>query len=568
MLEHLARLAGAVEPGFGPKDVRWAIACDGRGRFLEVLELGDAGAKANRGQTFALCPVMDRSIKQSGGKSEFLVDTAANALLLDVGPGDTKTRAKHSYFVGLIRQAAATMPELAAVLRLLENPETLRQVQERLTDLGARPTDIVTFRVGDLYPVESRCWHSWWRARLAELTAARRARKQQGQMICLVTGRDAFPLLTHPKIRGLVGVGGQRSGDVLIGFDKPAFQSYGLDQSANAAVSEESATAYSIALNDLIRKSGRKLAGTLVVHWYMEKVKREEDPLSWLEDPPGTEELSAKQWASDLLSSVESGRRPDLAGNRYYALTLSGAAGRVMVRDWMEGEFEALVTSIRRWFDDLAIVGRDGTTAPAPKFLDVIRATVGHLQDVPAPFVARMWRAAVRCECIPQAALAQALSRARVAIIAGEPFNHARMGLLKAYLRRSQREDGGEMNVSLNEAHPAPAYHCGRMMAVLAKLQQAALGDVGAGVIQRYYAAASTTPALVLGRLVRGGQFHLSKLESRGLAHWYEEKLGSIAARLGDSVPKTLSLEEQSQFALGYYQQWVELRAGKSKDSD
>ena len=120
------------------------------------------------------------------------------------------------------------------------------------------------------------------------------------------------------------------------------------------------------------------------------------------------------------------------------------------------------------------------------------------------------------------------------------------------------------MKPYLNEEHPAPAYHCGRMMAVLAKLQQAALGNVGAGVVQRYYAAASTTPALVLGRLVRGGQFHLNKLEP-GLAHWYEEKLGSIAAQLGDSVPQTLTLEEQSLFALGYYQQ---LAFRKSDDAD
>ncbi len=52
----------------------------------------------------------------------------------------------------------------------------------------------------------------------------------------------------------------------------------------------------------------------------------------------------------------------------------------------------------------------------------------------------------------------------------------------------------------LNESHPHPAYQCGRLMAVLAKLQKSALGDVGAGIVQRYYAAASSTPALVLGR--------------------------------------------------------------------
>ena len=101
-------------------------------------------------------------------------------------------------------------------------------------------------------------------------------------------------------------------------------------------------------------------------------------------------------------------------------------------------------------------------------------------------------------------------------------------------------------------------------MAVLAALQRAALGDVGAGVVQRYYAAASATPALVLGRLTRTSQFHLNKIESAGLTYWYEQKLANIWQRLGDGPPRTLDLEEQSLFALGYYQQLADLRTKKA----
>ncbi len=116
----------------------------------------------------------------------------------------------------------------------------------------------------------------------------------------------------------------------------------------------------------------------------------------------------------------------------------------------------------------------------------------------------------------------------------------------------------------LNEAHQSAAYHCGRLMAVLAALQRTALGDVGAGVVQRYYAAASSTPSLVLGRLVRTSQFHLGKLEP-GLAHWYESKLSGIWCMIKDRVPRTLNLEEQSLFALGYYQQMADLRSKKTE---
>jgi CRISPR-associated protein Csd1 len=118
-----------------------------------------------------------------------------------------------------------------------------------------------------------------------------------------------------------------------------------------------------------------------------------------------------------------------------------------------------------------------------------------------------------------------------------------------------------DLSPYVNEAHPHPAYHCGRLMAVLAALQRAALGDVGAGVVQRYYAAASSTPALVLGRLTRNSQAHLNKLTG-GLSHWYEEKLiAPIWVKIKDTIPKTLTLEEQSLFALGYYQQMAQQMA-------
>ena len=118
------------------------------------------------------------------------------------------------------------------------------------------------------------------------------------------------------------------------------------------------------------------------------------------------------------------------------------------------------------------------------------------------------------------------------------------------------------MKPYLNPDHPNPAYQCGRLLAVLAKLQQSALGDVGAGVVQRFYASASTAPGLTLGRLVGNARNHLGKLEG-GLAHWYEQKIADVMGRVGDAFPRTLDLEGQGLFALGYYQQLADLRTRK-----
>ena len=118
-----------------------------------------------------------------------------------------------------------------------------------------------------------------------------------------------------------------------------------------------------------------------------------------------------------------------------------------------------------------------------------------------------------------------------------------------------------------NPQHPSAAYQCGRLLAVLARLQFASQGDVGAGVVQRYYSAVSQAPALHLGRIMANAKNHLNKLDG-GLAHWFEGQISDICGQLGDSVPRTLSLEEQSLFALGYYQKLAKLREGRGKTPD
>lgn len=111
------------------------------------------------------------------------------------------------------------------------------------------------------------------------------------------------------------------------------------------------------------------------------------------------------------------------------------------------------------------------------------------------------------------------------------------------------------MSIEVDDSIDNPAYLCGRIMALLASVQERALGDVGAGVVQRYYAAASATPALVLGRLVRTAQVaHLPKIEG-GLRYHFESQLSALWSRMKTSPPSTLSLEEQTLFAMGFYQQ-------------
>jgi len=559
MLEAILRRATDSEPGFTRKTVKWAISCTANGRYTGVIQLDEG-----RGRAFDRCPNLSQPELIGGGesRSHFLAEGLPTVVLYwkdDLDAKDQeKFKAKHAYFCSMLEKASGHAPYLAGAAKMLRDEATLASLRKELVRQKAKPTETATVLIDSINPLERDEWHDWWRGFRAML---RTPKLGSTKMRCFATGELVEPLPTHPKIKGLAGVGGLGTGDVLVGFDKQAFQSYGLEQSANAAISEDEATAYSETLNQLIAEKGTKLGNVLAVYWFTEAVQQEDDPLSWLKEPQEQAAASAELKARELLQAIHSGKRPDLAQSRFVALMLSGQAGRVMVRDIMEGSFETLAANVERWFSDLSIVARDGKgLCPAPKFLAVAGAMVRELDDLAPPWVQQLWRSAIAKAVIPSLALARAVLRARVDVINDQPASHARMGLIKAFHIRQGDE---HMQRYLNPEHPSSAYHCGRLLAVLARLQRAALGDVGAGVVQRYYTAMSQTPGLILGRLAANAKNHLGKLEG-GLAYWYENQIGDVMRCIGDSAPRTLSLEEQSLFALGYYQQLAALNAGKA----
>ena len=116
--------------------------------------------------------------------------------------------------------------------------------------------------------------------------------------------------------------------------------------------------------------------------------------------------------------------------------------------------------------------------------------------------------------------------------------------------------------VALESAHPSPAYHCGRLLAILESVQRAALGSVNATIVDRFYGAASATPSTVFGALLRGAQPHLAKLKrDRPGAHVnLQRRLEEVCSRI-DDWPATLPLKEQALFSLGYYHQRAHDRA-------
>ena len=110
--------------------------------------------------------------------------------------------------------------------------------------------------------------------------------------------------------------------------------------------------------------------------------------------------------------------------------------------------------------------------------------------------------------------------------------------------------------MSLDLTNRQPAYLLGRLLAVIDHIQQDALGSVNASLVDRYYGSASSTPGVVFPSLLRRSQHHLSKLrkEKTGLAVNREKLLQEAMGGL-QSFPRTLTLQAQGLFALGFHHQ-------------
>jgi len=604
-MEYAERHGVDVEPGFLPKVVHWAVRPGAGGDRWDVTPLGDASEGGEGGLLFPRCPHLIQPELVRGKTRHFLVDSAAVVAFVGVAPDDPKAQQDSARFAELLHKggAEAGLPELVEAALALRDPASVGGLQEALTRSGARKGHLVTVGSRRPLPVELADWRDWWRAfRGALVTTAQRPRR----MRCFLTAEVTEPALTLLDVKGIGRDAGGGGEDTLIGFDKPAFSSYGLTKSENYAMSEAAAWTCLATLNHLVGSQARPLAGADVVYWFKDRVRPEDDPLAFLH-PKGlgpeeerqqrqVEEAEALRHLQELLTAVETGQRPDLASNRYHAVFLSAAEHRAIVRDWVEGDFSRLLIHVSQWLNDLATINLTGRTeARRPGLQLVVECLLSPrkkgqkrrdwLRPVGA-LRASLWRAAACGAPLPDGVPARLLRLLRAFWQSGQfeevteadkhrnyaatmSLLYTRMGVLRVYCLRAERKGGRAMPDELlscvTEDHPSLAYQCGRLMAVLATIQKEALEQVGASVVQRYYASASVTPSLVLGRLAKLSNYHLELLRQKrgkeGRAARLERTFHDIWCRVGRDLPPPLGLLEQSYFALGYYQQLVDIRA-------
>ncbi len=570
LLEELREYSGRLDlapPMYQKSPIKWLIDLDAAGNMDNfVSTTAGQELKKDRGKAF-IAPHIGRS---SGIRAKLLADTGEYVLGL-AREKDKQARVEecHQAFVKQVRACAMATNEqtVKAVLKFLErrNPSTLR-----LPD-GFNAADNLTFRVDGVLPIHLKSVQDYWAA-VAAGGKEIDAQSTKDLLECLICGYLRKPVKRHQfKIKHIPG--GQPSGMALISANVPAFESYGLEASLIAPTCQDCGERFTKAANALIEDESTHITvGPLVyVFWTKEE---QAFSVATLLSRPESDEVRA------LINSIFSGTRgaTKIETTPFYATAFSASGGRVVVRDWLETTIAGAKANLARWFTLQSIIGEWGEPEAPPfpirgylrkeskQWVEGLAECIvprikqrRNVQDVNPNVPKVLLRMALKGGSLPMWLLSQAVNRNR-----GEQgITRSRAAMIKMVLL-SQNSDFilEESMVKLDPDRKDPAYLCGRLLAVLEAIQREAIPGAKATITDRFFGTASSAPASVFGRLIRGSQPHLGKLrkDRRGAYEALEKRLEEIQVGL-PSFPKTLTLEEQGLFGLGYYHQRAADRA-------
>lgn len=378
----------------------------------------------------------------------------------------------------------------------------------------------------------------------------------------------------HPAVKGVSGA--QSSGASIVSFNRDAFKSFGKHQGANAPVSERTAFAYTTVLNTLLVHGSRQriqIGDTTTVFWAEaadpEQSEAAEDLFAMLAEPPTDEQETAE--VRDKLQAIADGQPlaqaiPDVREDtRFYVLGLAPNAARLSIRFWYAATIGALAERIVQHWRDLQLEPAPWTSPPPVWRLLYETAPQRKTDNIPPTLGGALMRAILTGAPYPRSLLAAVVARMR----ADKDVNGTRAAICKAVMARNHRL-GFEKEtapVSLNPEERNRAYRLGRLFAVYEGLQRSALGRVNATIKDRYFGAASATPASVFPLLERNSAHHLSSLRKSGkggLAHWFDTEVDAILSGVDTAFPRSFGIEDQGRFALGYHHQ----RAHRQRNAD
>lgn len=574
---------GESLPGeaYSEADVSFEVHLDKDGRVKDIIPYTNEKGKTDKRKY-----IVPKQEKRSSGISPyFLCDKAEYLFGSAIGLREACREAMSKLCLSVLNNVISESDEVKAIRAFVSvNPSELESMLS-----GIVSADVLdSLKKGGLcvlrYTPTGKLFHqlpnlkSAWEKYFLQ---SDNIQADSDRMTCLITGEQvphSQIARLHPNIKNVAGA--QSSGAAIVSFNKEAFCSYGLEQSYNAPTSQRAADAYGYVLNRFLADPAHKvrLNNTTVVFWAETHALGEQEFLANLLQEAKTDEKEADDESSirarirSAVVRISQGRTfhetfQDLnPETRFYVLGLSPNAARLSVRFWYTGSLGEIGERVWQHFADLSIKGLDRS----PSLRELLRelAVQGEWDNIPPLLEGQMLHAILLGLPYPHAVFTQLMNRIRADHPSDKKVNAIRAALIKAYFiriaRLRQTHEEANLTMETNEKSTSTAYHLGRLFAVLERTQQSAQGTgLNATISDRYWGAASTTPALVFPRLLHLARHHVSKDDKWGRRN--DEQIERVMNDLPPRFPARLTLEEQGMFALGYYHQRQEFYTSKNQ---
>ena len=399
--------------------------------------------------------------------------------------------------------------------------------------------------------------------------------KKQGTRLCAVCGTNEFPILDEPH--GSVKLPkGQTSGSMLVSFNTNAFESYNLKGNLNSGICTNCARNYIEALQYLVGNgyeittekgekkykftNRQKISDDTIALFWTKEPDDDIDPFSDICQP--TEERVRKLFSSIITGDNQ--RVNSELENYFYCCTMSSAAARIAVRDWMAISVSQYQKNLQQWFNDIETV-KDGKILylGIKSILSscIKKKTKPTQSDVKAKarIGSILWHAALTNTSLPLMILQSVLTQ-----IEHDYFSPEKSTVIRLVLNRNIKSTY-YMKKELDEQNDSKAYLCGRLFALICQLQYKAHDgkDVNSSIRDRFFASASSNPSRAMSILLTK-YVPIYQKKTKGA---YTKVITEIAARI-EHFPEKLTLTERGEFALGYYYQYATKKNENSNDND
>lgn len=398
-----------------------------------------------------------------------------------------------------------------------------------------------------------------------EIIQVKKLNKLNGnnEAICLITGAKKKPVNTTYSSFILGG----KSNAKLVAFQvSSGYDSYGKKMGLNAPISEEAEFKYTTALLKLLSKNSHnkfRIGNRTFIFWASSNAdaaqQAEEslfDILGFSEEEQDDPNAKIEQ-VRKVFTSIYSGTLKTSLDDRFYILGLAPNSARIAVVYWSECSLKEFAGTILRHFNDMEIIDTRKDGKPYMGIKDMLAAvTLNGKQSEATPNLPE----AVVKSIFQGTPYPFTLFSACIRRIRAESGNKdknairiARMAIIKAYLNRINDNDK-KIDTMLDKSNTNQGYLCGRLFAVLDKIQEDANGI--SSIRERYMNAASATPASVFATILNLSSHHMEKLANESRRIFYEK----IKQEIIDKIPATgfpahLDLQDQGRFFIGYYHQ-------------